>query len=397
MLYAVGSRRSLLRSLTWRYTFSCRRYASTKACDPLRILFCGSDEFSIASLNALHAERTRDPNTIASIDVVCRPGKPVGRALKTIREVPIKAVATELSLPIHEVDTFVKWTPPKPQGDPINLVIAVSFGLFVPPRILRGAKYGGLNVHPSLLPDFRGAAPLHHTLLAGEKTTGITLQTLDTAKFDHGLILDQTPAPGFPIPDPDSCDLPRLLKLVSAKGAEMLVNGIRKRLFVPPLNAVSQQALVNEDALRPARKIKPEDRHIIWNSWSWDAIRRRQIVLGAIWSTAALSPTAQSAGQPVQRKRVIFGNMKPVDTLPGDNTAPALEPGVPFTFNDPSKKKEDGRLYVFTSDEKLLEIEEMKVEGDKMTSAYRAALKAKLVDPTVARSSMFSTFHDPLQ
>lgn len=43
--------------------------------------------------------------------------------------------------------------PPKPQGEPINLIIAVSFGLFIPPRILKGAKYGGLNVHPSLLPE----------------------------------------------------------------------------------------------------------------------------------------------------------------------------------------------------------------------------------------------------
>lgn len=44
--------------------------------------------------------------------------------------------------------------PPKPQGMPINLIVAVSFGLFVPPRILGAAKYGGLNVHPSMLPEY---------------------------------------------------------------------------------------------------------------------------------------------------------------------------------------------------------------------------------------------------
>ena len=62
------------------------RYYSTKTFDPLRILFCGSDEFSIASLNALHAYHLKHPERVSSIDVVCRPGKRVGRGLKEIRE-----------------------------------------------------------------------------------------------------------------------------------------------------------------------------------------------------------------------------------------------------------------------------------------------------------------------
>ncbi|KAF3058154.1 Methionyl-tRNA formyltransferase, mitochondrial [Daldinia childiae] len=82
-----------------------------------------------------------------------------------------------------------------------NLIIAVSFGLFVPPRLLRAAQYGGLNVHPSLLPDLRGPAPLQHALLAGHTHTGISLQTLDDRAFDHGLILARTPP--LPIP-PDT-------------------------------------------------------------------------------------------------------------------------------------------------------------------------------------------------
>ena len=59
-------------------------------------------------------------------------------------------MAQELDLKLHEIDTFTGWTPPSS----INLVIAVSFGLLVPPRILGLAKYGGLNVHPSLLPEY---------------------------------------------------------------------------------------------------------------------------------------------------------------------------------------------------------------------------------------------------
>jgi hypothetical protein len=62
-----------------------RSYA-TKTSDPLRILFCGSDDFSIASLKALHAYKLKQPERISSIDVVCRPGKKFGRGLKQIRE-----------------------------------------------------------------------------------------------------------------------------------------------------------------------------------------------------------------------------------------------------------------------------------------------------------------------
>jgi methionyl-tRNA formyltransferase len=62
------------------------RWNSTIARDALRILFCGSDEFSIASLKALRTEQLQRPRTIESIEVICRPGKRVGRDLKTIRE-----------------------------------------------------------------------------------------------------------------------------------------------------------------------------------------------------------------------------------------------------------------------------------------------------------------------
>lgn len=73
-------------SLSTRFSAHSRRYASTKISDPLHILFCGSDEFSVASLRALHEEHRRNPNFIASIDVVCRPAKRVGRNLKEFRE-----------------------------------------------------------------------------------------------------------------------------------------------------------------------------------------------------------------------------------------------------------------------------------------------------------------------
>lgn len=69
-----------------RWRLAIRFLSTKKTHDPLRILFCGSDEYSIASLRALHAEHKQRPDRVASIDVVCRPGKRVGRGLKQIRE-----------------------------------------------------------------------------------------------------------------------------------------------------------------------------------------------------------------------------------------------------------------------------------------------------------------------
>ncbi|EEQ87823.1 hypothetical protein RJZ56_002277 [Blastomyces dermatitidis] len=356
------------------------RYASTKSCDPLRILFCGSDSFSIASLKALCKERGNNPESIASIDVVCRPGKRVGRGLKNIQEVPIKASATHLSLPIHEIDTFTGWKPPQPQGHPINLIVAVSFGLFIPPRILSSAKYGGLNVHPSLLPDFRGPAPLHHTLLAGETKTGVTLQTLDPREFDHGVILDQTPPPGFSIPDPDTCDVPRLLDLVSDKGAQMLVAGIRNRVFVPPLKSVGWYKPDNEAALRHAGKIKPEDRHINWSSWTAQEISRRQRVLGPLWNNAVTEAGSPGSGI-YETKRIIFTKMALDESIAGVLDSVKLDPGVIFASDSRTNASElDRPLYVTTCDRKIFRIDEIKVQGQQSAPAYRAAKKGKLLD-----------------
>lgn len=126
--------RSMLQSRGWKTLIPLpvrplvfpRRHASNKTSDPLRILFCGSEDFSIASLQAVHDEHRANRDFIASIDVVCRPAKRVGRKLRQIREgdlsyhvdlyhdteslqVPIAAVARQLSLPLHQIDTFTGW------------------------------------------------------------------------------------------------------------------------------------------------------------------------------------------------------------------------------------------------------------------------------------------------
>ncbi|KAJ5894336.1 methionyl-tRNA formyltransferase [Penicillium taxi] len=395
------------------------RFLATKSYDPLRILFCGSDSFSIASLKALHAYSLQNPNHIASIDVVCRPGKRVGRGLKEIREgessikypnwssvaltyslpVPIKQVASDLSLPIHEINTFTGWTPPVTLNGPINLIIAVSFGLFVPPRLLKEATYGGLNVHPSILPDLRGPAPLHHTLLAGRTTTGVTLQTLHHEKFDNGAILAQTPAPGFDIPNPESCTLDDLGKLVAPKGANILIEGIKNGLFVPPVKEVGWNC-TDSKTLIHAGKIMPEDRHIDWMDWTMADLNRHHRVLGNLWTKtlAEIKPGNGDGVESFSQKRMFITDFEEVD-IPAGCESFALVPGLPFTnASHPVGPKKGRELYVFTRDCKLLRINQVKVEGDKLAEGLRAAIKAHLFGDHSIKlgDAVFTPFRNPL-
>ena len=141
-------------------------------------------------------------------------------------------------------------------------------------------------MHPSLLPQFRGAAPVHHTLLAGHTRTGLTLQTLHPSKMDHGAILAQTPRPGLPVPDPHDTTVSAFTHRLGSLGASLLLEGLKQRLFVPPIRDLTPELDIDSlGEIKPAPKITPEDRHINWATWSSDKIRRRARIVGPLWST----------------------------------------------------------------------------------------------------------------
>ncbi|MCJ1293934.1 Methionyl-tRNA formyltransferase [Xylographa carneopallida] len=356
--------RSLLRKCPLRlqksYVTLTRRRLVINSVDPLRILFCGADEFSIASLEALDHEKKVNPELIESLDVVCKVGKKHGRGLKNVREVPIVDAAQELSLPLHKIENFTGWECPRPQGQGINLVIAVSFGLLIPPRILQNAKYGGINVHPSLLPDFRGAAPIHWALLHNCKATGITLQTLHHHYFDQGDILLQTPHPGLEIPNPNTITPNKLSAFLAPKGAELLLQGLRERVILSGSNPKPRSSLT-----RPAPKITPQDRHIDWGKWSAQEILCRHRVIGPLWSKAAAGRLADG-----NEKRIIWSSgFEKVHATMEDT-----EPGLGLI------SASDSAIYVPTIDQQILRAESAIVEGSGMKPASHAVKKAGMVN-----------------
>ncbi|KAF3909472.1 hypothetical protein AA313_de0203219 [Arthrobotrys entomopaga] len=184
------------------FGLSRRIHTSSPLSNRLKILFCGSDSFSAESLNALQSlkDEYADSQLIESIDVLIKKEKPSGRGLKSYRPNPCQKIAEFHGMPLHTIDSkegLNTWEFP----NPMDLIVAVSFGFFIPARLIESAKYGGVNVHPSFLPKYWGAAPIHHALFNDDKYTGVVLQTLDKRKFDNGRILAKS-AP-FEIPQSD--------------------------------------------------------------------------------------------------------------------------------------------------------------------------------------------------
>jgi methionyl-tRNA formyltransferase len=118
-----------------------------------------------------------------------------------------------------EAKTLDDWHIPSQKK--YDLGVVVSFGYFIPPHIIASLKYGAVNVHPSLLPKYRGAAPIQHALLYGDKETGVTVQELDDKEFDAGRILVQETKP---LTEP--LRYSELKALLSQVGSRLLVDTV---------------------------------------------------------------------------------------------------------------------------------------------------------------------------
>ena len=139
----------------------------------LNILFAGTPEFA-----ALHLQALLDSEHTV-IGVYTQPDRPSGRG-KKLQPSPVKALALAHQLPVYQPLNF-KEQASVDELTALNadVMVVVAYGLILPPSILAAPKYGCLNVHASLLPRWRGAAPIQRSLEAGDKITGITIMQMD--------------------------------------------------------------------------------------------------------------------------------------------------------------------------------------------------------------------------
>ncbi|KAI9275972.1 formyl transferase [Sporodiniella umbellata] len=153
---------------------------------------CGYD-FASTHLKTLISEKHNAKSCIESLDLVCPPDRYTGRKGATLTPSETKGLAELYNIPIHhtpsKAKTLVNWNLPTDRQ--YDLGVVVSFGYFIPPHIISQFRLGAVNVHPSLLPSYRGASPIQHTILNGDSQAGVTVQELDDKEFDAGRILAQ--------------------------------------------------------------------------------------------------------------------------------------------------------------------------------------------------------------
>ncbi len=211
-----------------------------------RIVFIGTPDFSVSVLEKLLA------HNFNVVGVVTQPDRPVGRK-RVLTPTPVKAAAQAHDLPVFQPEKIREdyqqifdWNP--------DLIITAAFGQIIPKVILDLPKHGCVNVHASLLPKYRGGAPIHKSIIDGEKETGVTIMYMDV-KMDTGDMISNVVVP---IEHHDHTGT--MFEKLSVAGAQLLVDTLPK-LLAGEITAEPQN---HEDATF-AWNIKREDELIDWN------------------------------------------------------------------------------------------------------------------------------------
>lgn len=211
-----------------------------------KIVFMGTPEFSVPILKAL----TKQYDVVG---VVTQPDRPVGRK-KVITPTPVKKAAEELNIPILQPE---KLTGSDEMLYIINelqpdLIVTAAFGQFLPTKLLNAPKYGAVNVHASLLPKYRGGAPIHYAVMNGDAETGITIMYMEK-RMDAGDILRQR---AIPIEETD--DTGTLFDKLSLVGRDLLLETLPD-LFagtIQPIKQIEEEATYSPNITREQEEIE---------------------------------------------------------------------------------------------------------------------------------------------
>lgn len=216
----------------------------------MKTLFYGTPEISVPYLELL-ARRTQ------VVGVVSQPDKPAGRALK-VGPTPIKRKALELGLPVHQP---VKPTALAPELKALapDLAVAVAYGRLLRPEMLAVPRHGTLNVHFSLLPRYRGAAPVQWSLVRGESRTGVTVFWLDEGMDTGAIFMTRETEVG---PDEDALQLMAKLQSIGLAALDealsLIERGETRRIAQsgePSLAPLIKKEDAKISLLRPAQEI----------------------------------------------------------------------------------------------------------------------------------------------
>jgi len=229
----------------------------------MRIVFFGTPEFAVPSFRALLRER------YLVAGVVTQPDKPQGRSRTALVSPPVKVEALAAGIPILQ--------PTRPLGDVFlaglrrlepDLGVVVAYGHLLQPAVLSLPSLGMINVHASLLPRWRGAAPIQHAILAGDRETGISIMRME-AGLDSGPVLHQAVTPvgseesagslAARLAELGAATLMEALSLVTAGLVRPEPQDPAGVTFAPKIDRESARLDWRRDALTLARQVRAFD------------------------------------------------------------------------------------------------------------------------------------------
>ena len=214
----------------------------------LRIVFAGTPEFAVPPLEALHAAG----HEIAA--VYTQPDRPAGRGL-TLSASPVKQRALALGLPVEQPATLKADAAVQRLRDCApDLMVVVAYGLILPQGVLDVPRLGCWNIHASLLPRWRGAAPIQRAILAGDARTGITIMQMDAGLDTGPMLLVRE----VPIASGETAG--KLHDRLSRVGAEAIVAAVQE-WQAGRLTALPQPG----DGATYAGKLRKEEARIDWS------------------------------------------------------------------------------------------------------------------------------------
>jgi methionyl-tRNA formyltransferase len=326
---------------------------------PLRIVFCGTPAFALPTLRALMAHPE-----LQIAGVVTQPDRPRGRSQETSSS-PVKDAAVAAGISVYQPqkiraeESYEYFRTAAP-----DVVVIIAYGQIIPARLITIPRLGWINLHGSLLPKYRGAAPIHWAIASGEKRSGLTTMQID-AGLDTGpmLLKHETKI----APDETA---PQLYARLAEAGAPLMVEtlcGLERGTITPTPQDNSQATL--------APPLKKEDGRIDWSLPAqkiYNRIRGFQPWPGAftqfrgkqcaIWGNPAKPNPSITAGAPVG------AGLRRAPTTP---TQP--DQGTPGTIRTGS-----GEVDVTCGEDTALRLEFVQLEGRKRIAAREFANGARL-------------------
>jgi methionyl-tRNA formyltransferase len=310
----------------------------------VRIVFCGTPQFAVPAFKYLLAQPDFE---VAG--VITQPDRPSGRGMK-LSFSPVKETALAAGLPLYQPG---KIRSPEAQALLEKLapdcIVIIAYGQIIPVSLLSIPNYGWINLHASLLPKYRGAAPVNWAIVNGEIKTGVTSMRID-AGMDTGEMLLQR---ALEIDPKETA--PELATRLAEAGSPLMVETLRGL----EAGTLSGRAQDNDQATY-APPLKKEDGCLDWNSSAQDIYNR---IRGfAPWPgayTTFRGKTCHVWGEPVSKQRGKEDSGR-TDCLPG------------------ALLQQKSELYVACGDATILRLMAVKVEGRKQVTAAEFANGAQL-------------------